>query len=181
MSASCINRVADDERLLHWQLKECVIYAVSLHRSKQADRTRLVAFQDEEAIIIRLRPLRADRHVFSAKGLWPVNYLLVILPVDSSPHIRRGIELGFGKGVEDGVRAEVMIRVVMGHEDSYHRAGGKRFGLFDYRVCVCDEEGWIDDDGCFGANDYASNRRQTCVGGDVVVDFEGPGRPHLGR
>lgn len=81
------------------------------------------------------------------KDLWPVNYLLVILPVDSSPHIRCGIELGFGEGVEDGVRAEVMVRVAMGHKDGYHRVGGKRFGLFDYRVCVCNEQGWIDDDG----------------------------------
>ena len=66
-----------------------------------------------------------------------------------------------------------MVGMVVSYKDGYNRIGGERFGLFDNRVCVSDEKRWIDNDGCFGADDDAGDRREPCLGRDVAVDFEG--------
>jgi hypothetical protein len=124
MSAPSINPVASDERLLHQQPEKRVIYTVSLYRSEQAHWTRLVTPPNEEAIVV---------------GLWPVDHLLGVFTINTSTDIWRSIELAFGKGVEDGIRAEVMTKVVMRHRNGDDRVGSEGPGLFDNRVCICNE------------------------------------------
>jgi hypothetical protein len=44
------------------------------------------------------------------------------------------MKTGFGESVKNGIRAEIMVRVMMCYEDCYNGVGRERLGLLNNRI-----------------------------------------------
>lgn len=110
-----INCISRDKRPLPGHPKQRMVHRISLHRSQQEHRLTVDGYEAER-IRFRLGG-RSWREVVRAELRGPVHDLGVVLALDARAHVGRGEEACAGEGIEDGVHAEVVIRVVVGRED----------------------------------------------------------------
>lgn len=101
-----------------------MVHGVALHRSQQEHRLTVDGYEAE-----RIRfwlSGRPRREVVRAELRGPVVDLVFVLALDACAHVGRGEEACAWERIEDGVYAEVVIRVVVGREDGRELCGKSR-------------------------------------------------------
>ncbi len=109
------------------------------------------------------------RHVLLAEHRRPVHDLLVVLAVDARADVRRRVKNRLGEGVEDRVRREIVVWVVVGDEDGCDGIGALGFDEADDGLGVFDQEGWVDDHVLVRADYEAGDGGEARFRRDVVV------------
>ena len=153
MRTPSIHGITSNDRSLYRQPEQSVINRISLHWSQQHDRTIRVPVQYAKTIRVRIWLSRIFGYVLSAIYRWPKLDFLVILPVDASSDVWRGIEACRRESLQDWIGTEVVVRVMMSHEDGLEGVGSRLSNEFNYTQGIWNQKRWINQDGGLGADD----------------------------